>query len=325
MTAALKKGSEAPNMRDVRVIIPTLCAAPHLDRLLPLLAQQSNLERRQVLVVDSASDDDTVSRCREWGAEVLEISRSEFDHGGTRQMAAEHCGESPILIYMTQDAIPAGPNALMRLIEAFSNPNVGIAYGRQLPREEANEIERHARLYNYPKQNETRALKDAPRLGMKTCFCSDSFAAYRHDTLRAVGGFPEKAFFAEDQIVAGKMLIEGYEIAYCGEAEVVHSHGYSMREEMARYFDVGVFHNRNGWLLETYGAAEKAGAGFVSSEIKYLLARAPLRLPEAGLRTLLKYLGYRLGRMEDKLSLEIKAHLSMQGFYWRRLACEAKT
>ncbi|MEP4957730.1 MAG: glycosyltransferase family 2 protein [Erythrobacter sp.] len=306
----------------LRVVIPMLNASAYLPEIFPALAQQEGLSPAQVLVVDSASDDDTVAQCRAWGAEVMRIERAKFNHGGTRQRAAEHCSDADILIYMTQDAIPNGPQAIARLAAAFDDPAVGMAYGRQLPRKQSTAIERHARLINYPAQSQTRTMQDAAALGAKTYFCSDSFAAYRTTTLREIGGFPLDAFFAEDQIVAGKMLMQGHALSYVGDAEVVHSHNYNLREEMARYFDVGVFHNRNEWLLNAFGKAEKAGASFVSSEIKYLLAHAPLRLPEAFVRTCLKYLGYRLGKMEKRLSVGAKTYLSMQPFYWRRVARE---
>lgn len=312
----------AQPLEGARVIIPMLNAGRHLDTLLPALDSQEGLDPAQVLVIDSASDDDTATRCTAWGAEVLPIHRSEFDHGGTRRMAVLRNPDARVLIFMTQDAIPAGPQALARLTAAFDNPAVGMAYGRQLPRSEARQIERHARLYNYPSTSEIRTMADAPRLGIRTCFCSDSFAAYRQTALLEVGGFPQEALFAEDQIVAGRMLLAGYALAYVGDAEVTHSHGYTLREEMARYFDVGVFHSHNAWLMQTFGAAEKVGAGFVSSEIQRLLRTTPWRLPEAGLRTMLKYIGYRLGRAERKLSNATKARLSMQPSYWHRKAAE---
>lgn len=302
----------------VRVIIPMLNASRYLDYLLPALSAQSGLVPDQVLVLDSTSDDDTAVRCRDWGAEVLSIERAEFDHGGTRKRGAAHCAQSEILIFLTQDAIPAQPHALSRLAAVFHAPEVAIAYGRQLPRPEACAIERHARLYNYPPEGEVRTLADTQRLGMKTCFCSNSFAAYRHSALQAVGSFPDRAFFAEDQIMAGRLLKAGHSLAYVANAEVIHSHEYNLRQEFGRYFDVGVFHSRNKWLLQTFGRAESAGFQFVYSEIMYLSKIAPWRIPETLLRTVIKYIGYRLGAKELKLSDSTKARLSMQSYYWKR-------
>ena len=45
--------------------------------------------------------------------------------------------QADIVLYMTQDAIPADNRLTERFVEVFkSNPEIGIAYGRQLPRED---------------------------------------------------------------------------------------------------------------------------------------------------------------------------------------------
>ncbi len=301
----------------VAVVIPILNAGAHLDQLIPALAVQG-LDPAQFLVVDSESTDNSPDAFRAFGATVVGIDRSSFNHGGTRQRAVEMLPGVEFVVMLTQDAIPQAPDTIARLVDAFSDPAVGMAYGRQLPRPVARGIERHARLTNYPPQSETRGLEDRTRTGVKTVFCSDSFAAYRVAALAAVGGFPEDAFFAEDQLVAGRMLIEGWRIAYRGDAETIHSHGYTVAEEFRRYFDVGVFHGRNRWLIETFGAAEGEGMRFIRSELTYLAQHDPAQLPSAIVRTFAKYAGYKMGSREAKISNAWKQRLSMQPFYWRK-------
>jgi rhamnosyltransferase len=301
----------------VSVVIPTLNAGPYLAALLPALAKQG-LDPAQFLVIDSESTDDGPKAFRAFGAQVFGIERRTFNHGATRQRAVEMRPDAEIVVMLTQDAIPQAPDAIARLVAAFANPSIGIAYGRQLPRAVARGIERHARLMNYPPQSEIRGFNDRARVGVKTVFCSDSFAAYRTRALADVGGFDEDAFFAEDQLVAGRMLMEGWQIAYRGDAEVIHSHGYTILEEFRRYFDVGVFHGRNRWLIETFGRAEGEGVRFIRSELAYLARHDPRQLPSALIRTLAKYAGYNMGAREAKLSSHWKQRLSMQPFYWRR-------
>ena len=299
----------------VSVVIPTLNAGPYLPALLPALAGQG-LDPQQFLVIDSQSTDGSPAAFRAFGATVVEIDRRTFNHGGTRQRAVEMRPAADIVVMLTQDAIPQAADTIACLVASFADPQVGIAYGRQLPRASARGIERHARLMNYPTTSETRGLDDRARVGVKTVFCSDSFAAYRTTALAAVGGFPEDAFFAEDQLVAGRMLIDGWRIAYRGDAEVVHSHGYTPTEEFRRYFDVGVFHGRNRWLIDTFGRAEGEGLRFLRSELSYLLWHDPLLLPGALVRTVAKYAGYKMGARENTLSNRWKKRLSMQPSYW---------
>jgi len=233
-------------------------------------------------------------------------------------MAVEVVKDAQFLIFMTQDAIPSCPDAFRLLLKAFGDSKVGMAYGRQLPRPQARAIERHARLANYPDAGlELRSLGDRKRYGIKTVFSSNSFAAYRRQALVAVGGFPDDALFAEDQVVAGRMLMSGWNLAYVGGACVTHSHAYSVKQELQRYFDVGVFHARNRWLLDSFGRAEGEGLRFVKSEMKYLLKHEPLSIPAALTRTFAKYLGYALGRFERFWPATLKSRISMSPSYWR--------
>lgn len=299
------------------IIIPVLNAASHLEALLPAL-KASGYPPERILVVDSYSKDDTVSQFEAFGARVVDLDGQPFNHGGTRKYATTLVPESEFLIFLTQDAIPADSKTFDNILSVFEQTDVGMAYGRQLPRLSASPIERHARLLNYNEQDEIRTWSDRTTLGMKTTFCSDSFAAYRRDALEAVGNFPEDSYFAEDQITAGRMLKAGYKLAYCANAKVVHSHGYTMEEDFKRYFDVGVFHAQNSWLLDDFGAAEGEGLKFLKSELGYLMRHKPSIIPSALIRTVLKYAGYRLGRMEKSLSLGWKQRLGMQPFYWKQ-------
>lgn len=270
----------------------------------------------RVLVIDSSSDDDTPVAARQVGHEVLSIPRNQFDHGGTRQRALVHLSDCDIVIFLTQDALVESPETLLQLITAFNDPYVGAAFGRQLPHKGASPVAAHARYFNYPSASRVVDETDIPRMGIKTAFLSNSFAAYRRTALIEAGGFPEGTILSEDMIAGARLLQAGWKLAYQADAQVYHSHNYTLLEETKRYFDIGVLHHREAWLLEWLGKPEGEGKRFVVSEIRYLLRKAPWRLPEAALRTVLKYAGYRLGKIEHKLPLCLKRALSMHKRYW---------
>lgn len=302
-------------LENTAVIVPTYQAGKHANALVEALKLQA-IHPSQVLVVDSSSTDGSTQIFRNFGARVVVIPQKDFNHGGTRRYATELEPTRDFYIFLTQDCIPR-PGALLRLVSSFREPIVGMSYGRQLPVPHARAIERHARLFNYTPRSEIRDLSDRARMGVKSTFCSDSFAAYRREALSAIGGFPEDVYFGEDQILGGRMLLSGWKLAYCADAEGVHSHAYSLRQEFRRYFDVGVFHARNTWLLQEFGAAEGEGLKFVLSELKYLIRHEPLSIPSAIARTFVKYAGYKAGRMESKLSLQMKKKLSANPSYWK--------
>src|SRR6202041_709474 len=130
----------------------------------------------RVLIVDSASTDGTADLARRANFQVAEISRSEFNHGGTRQWAAALVPDAEILIYLTQDAILADRDAIANLLLTFDDPEVGATCGRQLPRHEADPIEVPPRLFNYPAESNVRSLEARGGRGIKSIFISNSFA-----------------------------------------------------------------------------------------------------------------------------------------------------
>ncbi|EJL09492.1 rhamnosyltransferase [Pseudomonas sp. NFPP07] len=303
-------------MMKVALIIPARNAAPHLDRLLPALAAQT-LQPDTVLVVDSSSTDDTVSRFQQFGARVEVIAAQQFNHGGTRRWASEQV-DADALILLTQDAIPATPQTFANLIQELEeDPRIGLAYGRQLPHPGAGILEAQSRHFNYSPQSRSKSLADAGELGIKTCFSSDSFSVYRRSALQAVGGFPEDVIGSEDAHVAARMLLNGYLVRYAASACVQHSHSYSLMQEFRRYFDIGVFYGREPWIREAFGSAGGEGKRYVQAELRALRDAGQLqRVPEVLLRSALKLLGYRLGHAEQHLPTPLKRRLSMFSNYW---------
>jgi rhamnosyltransferase len=221
------------------------------------------------------------------------------------------------LVYLTQDAILDSSETIAELLKAFENQEIGAAYGRQLPHVGSTPIEKHARLFNYSGRSSIRTLESREQLGFKSIFISNSFAAYRREALMAVGGFPRDVIFGEDTITAAKLLLAGWKIAYVAEAQVYHSHSYTWRQEFRRYFDIGVLHSREHWLLDEFGHASGEGKRFVLSELRYLWPKHILLIPSSLIRTALKLIGYRLGRMEGKLGLAWKRRFSMNRSFWK--------
>lgn len=299
------------------LIIPTFNAARYWPALSAGIQAQT-LVPNQVIVIDSASSDGTRDLARRDGFTVVEISSKDFNHGGTRQLGAELAQDAEILIYLTQDAAPFGADSFANLVRTFEDSDLGAAYGRQLPREGAGPIEAHARHFSYPPASRVRSWESRRTHGFKSIFFSNAFGAYRRSALMSVGGFAPDIIFGEDTLVVARLHRAGWKTAYVADAMVRHSHAYSIAEEFRRYFDIGVLHARENWLIEQFGSASGEGRRFVTSELKHLLRHAPHHVPSALTRTLAKYLGYRIGRRESRIAPRLKYHLGLNRRYWSR-------
>lgn len=307
-----------PAVNHARIIVPVRNGGARWREAATAL-RQALPDPSLVAVVDSGSSDGSDRVAVACGFEVERINPSTFNHGRTRQAAVERfCQGGEFVVFLTHDAVLEGPESLAGLLGAFSDPQVGAAYGRQLPHRHAGPFEAHMVLFNYGTVSETRTLADAPRLGIKAAYISNSFGAYRLSALRACGGFPSHLILGEDTCVAVKMLLSGWKVRYCAEARVRHSHAYTIVQESQRYFDFGVLHSQLPELMRNFGAAEGEGARFVASELRYVARNAPRLLPQVPVRNAAKYLGYRLGRSFTRLPRGLCRRLSMTKIYWDR-------
>lgn len=296
----------------VSVIIPTYNAGLELENILKKIPLDY-----EKIIVDSSSTDDTVSIAKTFGCEIKVIPKREFNHGSTRNLAAQ-ISTGNILVFLTQDAILFNEESIDNLIKPLiEDSSIGMSYGRQLPHKNAKIMGSFARLHNYPDRSVVKSLSDREELGIKTAFCSNSFAAYKREIFEELGMFPVDVILSEDTYVCAKMLLNNYKVSYVAEAMVYHSHDYSIIEEFKRYFDIGVFYGREDWILQNFSQAESEGKKFVVEQFKFLMKnKVPYLVFELILRNAMKYLGYKLGMKENRLSLSIKEKISMHKSYW---------
>jgi rhamnosyltransferase len=301
--------------RMVSVVIPTYNAAPFLPLLLQKLSEQTILH--ELIIIDSESTDGTQKLARKDGVVFITIPKASFNHGTSRNLGVQ-LAKNEIVVFLTQDALPATCDALENLVTILtSHKDIAMAYGRQLPYSKTGIFGRFARLINYPETSLIKTKELIPEMGIKTCSCSNSFAAYRKSELALVGGFPSDTILGEDVSVAARFILQGKGVAYCAEAQVYHSHDYTLSEEFKRYFDIGVFHEEQQEVLAEFSKAESEGFKYVIQEWKYLRQNGQTALiPSQLVRTAAKYIGYKMGRFENRIPKAIKRQLSMHPGFW---------
>jgi rhamnosyltransferase len=297
------------------IIVPTLNAEKYLPDLLKAIALQKK-QPAAILIVDSSSIDATRELALQHGCQLETVSQAEFDHGGTRNRGARLV-QGDIAVFLTQDAVPEDAFFLERLIAPLLSGEASASYARQLPKPDAFPPERFARLQNYPEQSELRSLEDVSRLGVKAYYFSNVASAVKLEDFWAVGGFPEGVILSEDFTLAARLLHAGKRVAYVADAKVRHSHNYTLAQQFKRYFDIGVFFAR--------APAELSGQRFGGEGIKFALGqlgylvkhREYLWIPRTVLELGLRWVGFRLGRLERFIPVGLKRRLSMHRGFWK--------
>ncbi|XEC95270.1 glycosyltransferase family 2 protein [Paenibacillus tarimensis] len=301
----------------ISVIIPTYNAGPEFEVVLRKLSGQS-IKPLEIIVVDSSSSDGTAENARKAGARVFTIPQSEFDHGGTRNFAAEQA-KGEILVFMTQDAIPKDDRLLEKLTAPFADGLVAGVYAKQEARSDAAILEKLTRSFNYPDESMRKGRSELPLLGIRTFFFSNVCSAVRRDVFFDVGRFPQPVIFNEDMSMAAKCIFNNYELIYQAEAVVIHSHNYSLSQQFRRYFDNGVSMYHNDWIY-AYSKVGKAGSKLVKSLVAALHRQRkwhliPLLIAESAA----KLVGYQLGKRYRMLPRSLRIRFSMHRKMWDKL------
>ena len=310
------KGESMENIK-VDVIIPVYHPGKEFSVLLERLTEQTVVIHR---IIAMNTEENYWNKELEQKYPLLEVhhlKKSEFDHGGTRAWAAE-LSDAEIMVFMTQDAVPADRNLIENLVKALEKEKmIAAAYARQLPNEMCSFVERYTRSFNYPEKSYVRTQRDLSLYGIKTFFCSNVCAAYKKEIYQKLGGFVRKAIFNEDMIYAGMLIQEGYAVAYAADAKVIHSHNYSCMQQFHRNFDLGVSQAEHPEIFEGV-PSEGEGIKLVKKTINYLIKKRKIWLiPGVILQSGCKYAGYLSGKNYRKLPKKVILWCTMNREYWK--------
>lgn len=305
----------------IDVVIPVYKPGEELEKLLIFLKNQT-IKPQKIILMNTEKE-----YWENWAKEhenlasdsqvfVHHITKAEFDHGNTRNQGISY-SEAEYILLMTQDAVPKDEFLIENLLSAFQNPEVAVAYARQLPREDCKEAEKYTRSFNYPKTSALKGKDDLEILGIKTFFCSNVCAMYDKKIFEKMGGFTKKTIFNEDMIFAGNAVKNGYKIAYVAQAQVVHSHNYGNLEQFHRNFDLGVSQKEHPEVFEGI-SSESEGIRLVKKTMAHLWkTKHKSQIIPMIVQSGFKFLGYRLGKNYTRLSKHFVTECSMNKSYWQ--------
>ena len=312
--------------KKVDVVIPTYKPGKKFSRLLKMLQRQT-WPVGKIIVMNTEK-----SFWNEHGfegiknLEVHHLTKEEFDHGETRNRGMRF-SRADIVVFMTDDAVPADEHLIEALVKAFEQRGpegeaVIMAYARQLPDKDCPLAERYTRSFNYPEESCVKTRADLEQMGIKTFFASNVCCAYDREKFWFQGGFIRRTIFNEDMIFAGKALLQDdYAVAYAAGARVIHSHNYNCRQQFKRNFDLAVSQADHP---ELFGCvrSESEGIRLVKSTARFLIRRGKHWLvPGLVVKSGFKFLGYRAGKCYRLLPKWLILKLTMNREYWKK-ACD---
>lgn len=215
----------------------------HLRRCVDCLrAQSCNPER--IIVVDNASDDNSIESLENCGAaiEVIRLSHN-IGFAAANNVALQRASDCAWIALVNPDAF-AAPEWLAQLREAaFNNPAYTCFASRMLNDADPDLLDGAGDVYHFTGWPGRRGhnLTAATRyLNQEEVFSPCAAAAlYRRDALTEIGGFDESFFcYMEDMDLGFRLRLRGHRCLYVPAAVVRHVGSGST----GKYSDVSVYY-----------------------------------------------------------------------------------
>jgi rhamnosyltransferase len=292
-------------MRKVSVVIVARNEQKNIEKCLGGIFRQKGEWDLDVVLIDSSSEDDTVKLAKQWAVTVKTIPRKEFHHGRTRNMGAAMT-KGDFLVFLQGDAWAAHDHWLEELLAPFAAEKVACVYGRQLPKEECDPINKFRTGWNYQTERIDKHIGLQDKLAHRLYFFSTANCCIRRRIWEEFK-FPEDIRIFEDATFARKVIAAGHTIIYNPKAAVVHSHNLGAKEIRKRYLDAG-------YVQAKYAFSENQGKGYRSEGMIYLKKGLGYVYREGGLlwafrfiwHTFVGYVGLTWGRFLFKRGVELK-------------------
>jgi GT2 family glycosyltransferase len=232
----------------VSLLLPVKNQERDVQELLPIVLGQSASVQLEIVAVDSGSSDGTVQALRDFGATVIRIEPSDFDHGLTRNLAAEHA-HGDILLFLSGRSRPVGDRWLAPLIATLDeDPQAAGVCSRVTPPPGADvlAIKSGSRelsgagvterkvigdwdAYRQMSVEERRAWLNFHTVG--TALRAEVFANIPFRSVPTLG---------EDLQWSREVMEAGWALWHQAASVVQHGHDYTLEERFARNVDDGL-------------------------------------------------------------------------------------
>jgi rhamnosyltransferase len=300
---------------DISIICPVYNGENYISKLNESLLLQKDAGTFNIKYILTESKDNSEKILKSIEANYSTLKATEFSHSKAREEEAFK-SEGDIIVFITQDIIIKDNKWLFKLTKDIKAGICEAAFSRQICQN--NTIERYTRMKNYPSESRIVSKKDIDKLGIITFFYSDAASAIKRSTFVKLNGYDGKDLLTnEDMYIAYKLIHKGYKIKYCSSSEVIHSHEYTYKALLRRYFDQGVFLRQHKYITES-------GAGSSAIELVKFVAVNSLRernfraffdiIPNFGVR----FIANKLGNRYEKLSRKKVLKYTSNKNYWLR-------
>ncbi|MCO4748205.1 MAG: glycosyltransferase [Proteobacteria bacterium] len=315
MKQPLEARTDGPGVESLSLVLLTKNSGPLLDDVLHGLMQCDGLDQVELVAIDSGSTDGTLDRLRAVPTlRVVEIPPQEFGHGKTRNLGVQ-LTTRPLVGFLVHDATPKHPDFLHRLVEPMQDPRIAGAYARQVARPQATPVERFFLDDTYGPDSRDLSLPKHRPATIQDSFFSNVASVVRREVIEAIP-FREDVVMSEDAFWCRAALEAGWSVRYTADAQVLHSHHYTLGDIFRRNFDTGagvgdlIGMRRRDMVLYEVGHLARGTADLVGRG-------QPAWVPYLFTHEVVRASAFAVGRNWNRLPLSWTQRMSLHSYHWK--------
>lgn len=212
--------------KQVSIIIRTYNEQKHIDNLLKSICEQDfPMDKLQVVMVDSGSNDKTLDIVSKYPVEIVHIKPEDFTFGYSLNKGIEHAN-GEYIIMISAHCYPIDNNWISNMIMPFNKDDkTGVVYGKQRGKDTTKYSEHQIFKTWFPEKTISK---------QSTPFCNNANCAIRR-SLWEKYQYNEKLTGLEDLDWAKEMHKKGYHICYQPDAGIYHIHDETYSQIYNRY------------------------------------------------------------------------------------------
>jgi len=227
------KKKNLPTTMKYSVIIPAMNGEKTIDRCIKAILNSKFNEKFELIVVDDASQDNTVNIAKKFGAKVIKNSKC----GGpskARNVGARYA-KGKIIVFVDSDVL-IFQDTLQKIDRFFNKEKdyVAISCNFDPECEMTDPISRYKHLYMGYILGYNTYLNQPKFIS----WAFTSTFAIKKDVFECIGGFNEKVRVEEDYLLGWELVAKGYKIALEKQILIKHLHKYTfscfIKEEFRR-------------------------------------------------------------------------------------------
>jgi len=183
---------------------------------------QQNIGDLEIIIVDNASQDGSVSLFRStFGEQVIVIESQENLGFGRANNLAASVANGDWLLLINPDAILVQDNAILTLVAYLvENEKIGIV-GPEI--HEPSKSKHVLPRKKYPSEGRLKYTSKLKALPGNYAWILGACMMMRKTVFREIGGFdPDFFLYGEDADICLRLRLAGYQVGYCSNATITH-------------------------------------------------------------------------------------------------------